>query len=110
MTEKEKTLDLATLEWIKVKFQLFSDHSCQTHGYRSLCRIIDELKNAPKITDIKSRLNPPDLNIVPITMPPRIFGSNLGCPLCNGSGQYKIGNFGGTAVEYVRCPCQDRVE
>ena len=36
MTEKEKTLDLATLEWIKFKFQLFSDHSCQTQGYQSL--------------------------------------------------------------------------
>jgi len=110
MTEKEKTLDLATLEWIKFLFQLYSDDSCQVQGYKRLCHLIEDLKNSPKITDIKPRLNPPDYNIGPITMQPRIFGSNLGCPLCNGSGNYKIGNFGGTAVEYVRCPCQDRVE
>jgi len=44
MTHKESTLDLATLEWIKFTFKLYSDDSTQTDGFMNLCRVIDELR------------------------------------------------------------------
>ena len=41
-----KNLDLETLKHIQFVFQIYSDHSCQTLGYKRLCEIIEECEKA----------------------------------------------------------------
>ena len=43
-TEYLKKLDLATLKQIAFMFELHSDGSTQTNGYRSLIAIIEEIE------------------------------------------------------------------
>lgn len=37
-------LDLETLKHVKFSFELHSDHSTMCNGYRSLCRMIEEVE------------------------------------------------------------------
>lgn len=46
---KDSELDLETLKHIKFMFELHSDHSAFCNGYRSLCRIIEDIENPKEI-------------------------------------------------------------
>lgn len=49
-------LDLETLKHIKFLFDIHSDNSTMCNGYRSLCRMIEEIEAETKIND--SQLTP----------------------------------------------------
>lgn len=110
MTEKEKTLDLATLEWIKFNFNLYSDHSCQTQGYRKLCRIISELRGGESLVNRPQKSEPSEYNSHNNNIQVKYSSANPKCPLCSGRGYYTVGDFSGTSVASKKCPCVDRVE
>lgn len=67
MLDKDlRKLDLHTLESIQFTFQIHSDNSCQTNGYRSLCEMVNEVKKLQE-TDSKPRnftKRPPSKNII----------------------------------------------
>jgi hypothetical protein len=44
----EKDCDLDTLNYIKQRFDIFSDLSTTCQGYKSLCRLIKQLENNPR--------------------------------------------------------------
>ena len=57
MITKDK-LDIETLEYVKFHFELYSDATPKTHGYKWLCKIINELKdNASKSNKIFTNEN-----------------------------------------------------
>jgi len=45
--------DLKTLEHIKLIFDIHSDMSSSTNGYRSLCDLIDKIKSNPQLSQPK---------------------------------------------------------
>lgn len=57
-------LDLETLEYIKFHFGLYSDHSTKSHGYKWLCKLIDEVNKLPETNKFNNNLQAM-LNICP---------------------------------------------
>jgi hypothetical protein len=52
---KTVKLDLPTLKHVKFMFELHSDHSTGCHGYKSLCRLIEQETNSFEQLKINSK-------------------------------------------------------
>lgn len=51
-----KDLDLKTLKHVKSIFDLHSNHSASTHGYHSLCKLIEEVSELRKTQSTDGKL------------------------------------------------------
>ena len=76
-----KNLDLETLEYVKIAFDIHSDLSTKTNGYKWICRAIDDLKKQ-KLSEqtTKEETSKENLNI------PSVSNSVI-CPQCKGKGE-----------------------
>lgn len=100
MTEKEKTLDLATLEHLKIVNEFYSDCSAKVNGHYYICRMINELKKS-KASD--------ELIVIPLSnMNSNNINADPDCPICHGTGEYHTGGSFGGPVVYNRCHCTNR--
>jgi len=81
--------NLKTLKYVKAHFDMQSDHSTKTNGYRILCEMIETVENSG------------------IEQSEPIQSKNDECVLCHGTGMYFFGGSFGGAVQVRKCYCKD---
>ncbi len=75
-------LDLETLKHVKFSFDIHSDHSTMCNGYRSLCRMIEEIEAEDKINENQSTPISSICTCTNFRATPMINGKYI-CSICN---------------------------
>lgn len=75
-------LDLETLKHVKFSFELHSDHSTMCNGYRSLCRMIEEVEGKVNENFVQPAVISSVCTCTKIRETPMINGKHI-CSICN---------------------------